>query len=60
MARKGEWSKPFDSLTEAVEWLQSTCYKKADKPNISECLNEKRKTKLPTDTRGLLRDFTMY
>ncbi|AGE54752.1 hypothetical protein PBCVKS1B_665R [Paramecium bursaria Chlorella virus KS1B] len=45
VARQGDWSKPFDSLDDAVEWLQAiTEYKKASLGHISKCLNGKRKT----------------
>jgi len=43
VARQGEWSKPFDSLAEAVEWLQDD-HKKAHHGPISKCLNGNRKT----------------
>jgi hypothetical protein len=45
MARKGDWSNPFDSLADAVKWLRTnTCYDQAVKSSISECLNGKRKS----------------
>jgi hypothetical protein len=45
VAHKGEWSKSFDSLAEAVEWLQATTsYDQAQNGPISNCLDGKRKT----------------
>jgi len=45
VARKGNESKPFKSLAEALEWLQATTeYDQAQKIPISLCLNGKRKT----------------
>jgi hypothetical protein len=45
VARQGDWSKPFDSLLDAVQWIRTTTeYEKASAGNITHCLNEKRKT----------------
>jgi hypothetical protein len=39
VARKGDETQPFESLTEAVEWLRTKEHKKASLGHISECLN---------------------
>jgi len=44
VARKGDWSKPFDSLADAVEWLRTNDHKKAQKTPISNCLDGRQKT----------------
>jgi hypothetical protein len=44
VAHEGEWSKSFDSLAEAVEWLHKNDHKKAQNGPISKCLNGHRKT----------------
>jgi len=44
-ARQGEWSKPFDSLADAVKWLQDTTeYDQANTGPISNCLDGRQKT----------------
>jgi len=44
VARKGDESHPFKSLTDAVEWLRKNDHKKASPGPISKCLNGKLKT----------------
>jgi len=44
VARKGNESKPFESLADAVKWLQDTTeYKISNAGHISDCLNGNRK-----------------